>query len=165
MRVDSVFYYLLVVTCGSSISHLTLLAWERYIAIKHALRYKVIVTTKRLLTGTIMIWILEFALNAIFVYSFGNFCLRHYRIHSFTLLYFTDSLFLHGNLFGVKASSTSNINYRPTKRNKFFQKERLQSCENNSPCPGISVNMLRTRCHCYDKYIFSFPLNSSNSSL
>ena len=71
--VDTVFYYLFIVTCGSSISHLTLVAWERCIAIKHAHRYMVIVTTKRLLTGTIMIWILEFALNAIFVYSFGNF--------------------------------------------------------------------------------------------
>ena len=90
--VDSVFYYLLVVSCGSSISHLTLVAWERYIAIKHALRYTVIVTTKRLLTGTIMIWILEFALNAIFVYSFGNFI---YDIIASIALLFCISLIVY----------------------------------------------------------------------
>ena len=105
--VDTVFYYLVIVTCGSATSHLTLVAWERYIAIKHALRYVVIVTTNRLLTGTIMVWLLEFALNAIFIYIFSHFI---YDMVATIALLFCISL---------------NQSYRPTMRNKFFKKERI----------------------------------------
>ena len=44
--VDTACGYLLRVSCGSSLVHATLIAWERYIAIKHALQYKLVVTTK-----------------------------------------------------------------------------------------------------------------------
>ena len=44
--VDTARGYLLRVSCGSSLVHATLIAWERYIAIKHALQYKLVVTTK-----------------------------------------------------------------------------------------------------------------------
>ena len=47
--VDTARVYLLRVSCGSSLVHVTLIAWERYIAIKHALQYKLVITTKRLL--------------------------------------------------------------------------------------------------------------------
>lgn len=64
--VDSAFYYVAIVTCGSSIHHLILIAWERYVAIKHALRYRLIVTTNRLLAGTITAWLVEIIFTVIF---------------------------------------------------------------------------------------------------
>ena len=70
--VDSAFYYLVTVTCGSSISHLTLVAWERYVAIKHTLRYRLIVTTNRLVIYDILIWLLHVALNAILLFDFKS---------------------------------------------------------------------------------------------
>ena len=73
---DSIFYYLIVVTCALSIKHLLLIAWERYIAIKYALRYSSIVTTNRLLVATITMWLLEITLNGLFYFG---------RISSFTI--------------------------------------------------------------------------------
>ena len=73
---DSIFYYLSVVTCASSINHLLLIAWERYIAIKYALRYRLIVTAKRLLAGTIAAWLFEITLNGVFFFG---------RISSFSI--------------------------------------------------------------------------------
>ena len=60
--VDTARVYLLRVSSGSSLAHATLIAWERYIAIKHALQYKLVVTTKRLLAGTIAAWLISAAL-------------------------------------------------------------------------------------------------------
>ena len=59
--VDSARVYLLRISCMSSLAHVTLVAWERYIAIKHALQYKLVVTTKRLLAGTIAAWLISVA--------------------------------------------------------------------------------------------------------
>ena len=70
--VDSTFFYLVTVTCGLSISHLTLGAWERHVAIKHAFRYRLIVTTNRLMTTTIVIWLLHFALNGMLLFGFKS---------------------------------------------------------------------------------------------
>ena len=60
--VDIARYYLLRAGCGSSLVHVTLTALERYIAIKHALQYKLVVTTKRLLAGIIAAWFISVAL-------------------------------------------------------------------------------------------------------
>ena len=60
--VDTARVYLFRVICGSSLVHVTLIAWERYIAIKYALQYKLVVTTKRLLAGTIAAWLISVAL-------------------------------------------------------------------------------------------------------
>ena len=59
--VDSARVYLLRVSCKSPLVHVTLVAWERYMAIKHALQYKLVVTTKRLLAGTIAAWLTSVA--------------------------------------------------------------------------------------------------------
>ena len=63
--VDTARVHLLRVSSGSSLIHVTLIAWERYIAIKHALQYKLVVTTKRLLAGTISAWFVSVALISI----------------------------------------------------------------------------------------------------
>ena len=63
--VDTVRVYLLRVSCGSSLVHVTLIAWERYIPIKQALQYKLVVTTKRLLAGMIAAWLVSVALICI----------------------------------------------------------------------------------------------------
>lgn len=72
---DAAFAYLNVVCCASSILHLVLIAWERYIAVKHALRYKVIVTNKKIILGTIIAWFIAlvfgirvFLGEALFIY-------------------------------------------------------------------------------------------------
>ena len=61
--VDVTRYYLAGVGFVSSFLHITLIAWERYIAIKHSLRYNLIVTTKRPLTGSIAAWFISVALT------------------------------------------------------------------------------------------------------
>ena len=66
---DSISYYLMIVMCTSSFDHLLLITWERYTAIKHALRYRLIVTTKRPLAATITVWLVEIILNGVFFFG------------------------------------------------------------------------------------------------
>ena len=68
---DSIFYYLAIPTCASSMDHL-LIAWERYTAIKHALRYRSIVTTNRLMAATIASWLVEITWHGLFFFGHIN---------------------------------------------------------------------------------------------
>ena len=163
--VDTVFYYLVIVTCGSSISHLTLVACERYIAIKHALRYAVIATTNRLLTRTIMVWILEFALNAIFLYNFGPiiydivaaiallFCIS-------LIVYFYTAIYLESSRHRRQIRVTAPQNETSSSRKKEFKAAKttalvlgfLLTCYAPSVIVMINIH-------------FISPVNSYNGSL
>ena len=44
------------------------MAWERYIALKRTLQYKLVVTTKRLVAGTIAAWFISIALVCIYFF-------------------------------------------------------------------------------------------------
>ena len=68
--IDTARAYLLRVSCGSSLAHVTFIACERYIAIKYALQYKLIVTTKRLLAGTIAAWLISVAVACILFFHY-----------------------------------------------------------------------------------------------
>ena len=46
----------LSVVCFASFSHLVLISIDRYIAIKHSLRYQDIVTPQRIKTGVVLVW-------------------------------------------------------------------------------------------------------------
>ena len=163
--VDTVFYYLVIVTCGSSISHLTLVAWERYIAIKHALRYTVIVTTNRLLTGTIMVWILEFALSAIFVYSFGGFIYDIVAAIALLccislIIYFYTTIYLESRRHRRQILATAPQNETNSSRKKEFKAAKTIA---------IVLGFLLT-CYAPSVVVITFiyfisPINSSNGSL
>ena len=49
----------------SSFLHITLIAWEGYIAINHVLHYNLVVTSKRLLAGSIATWLISVTLTCI----------------------------------------------------------------------------------------------------
>ena len=68
-KLDSIFYYLAIVTCASSIDHLLLISCERYIAIKHTLRYRSVVTANRLLAATMTAWLVEITWHGLFFFG------------------------------------------------------------------------------------------------
>ena len=95
--VDTVRAYLLRVSCGSSFVHVTLMAWERYIAVKHALHYKLVVTTKRILAGTIAAWFVSVAFICItfFHVTLSNILLAIELLISFAVIvYFYKVIYL-----------------------------------------------------------------------
>ena len=49
--------YLMYILCLSSVLHLTLIAWERYVAIQKCMEYKIIVTKSRLNKLAIIAWV------------------------------------------------------------------------------------------------------------
>ena len=51
------------VTCGASLYHLLIISCERYVAIKHALRYETLATTRRLKTAVATAWAIPVALT------------------------------------------------------------------------------------------------------
>ena len=54
--VDTAYWASLYVGCGASLYHLVIVSGERYIAIKHALRYKTLVTTRRMKMAVATAW-------------------------------------------------------------------------------------------------------------
>ena len=62
---DNLVWYFGTVVCRSSLNHLVLIAWERYVAIKHALRYATIVTTNKLLSGSIAAWLIPIIMEGL----------------------------------------------------------------------------------------------------
>ena len=95
--VDTARVYLLRVICGSSLVHVTLIAWERYIAIKYALQYKLVVTTKRLLAGTIAAWLISVALVCVSFFHITLSLLFHaieVLISSAAIVYFYIVIYL-----------------------------------------------------------------------
>ena len=54
--VDTVAFSSMYVGCGASLLHLVIISGERYVAVKHALRYETLVTTGRLITAIASAW-------------------------------------------------------------------------------------------------------------
>ena len=54
--VDAVTLESLFIACGASMYHLVIVSGERYVAIKHSLRYKTLVTTRRLTAAVATAW-------------------------------------------------------------------------------------------------------------
>ena len=164
--VDSAFYYLVTVTCGSSISHLTLVAWERCVAIKHTLRYRLIVTTNRLVIYDIVKWLLHFALNAILLFGFK-------RVYVFEMsqaiamliliamiMYFYTVIYLESRRHRDRINATNPQYGTNWSREKEFKAAKttalivgcLLTCYIPTGVALVSMN-------------FIYPLNVSNSAL
>ena len=60
--------FLIALCAVSSFFHIALIAFDRYIAIKHALRYKTLVTNERCLAGTVTAWVLSVLMVCTFSY-------------------------------------------------------------------------------------------------
>ena len=55
---ERIAYDVFFVSCGASLCHLVIISGERYVAIKHALRYETLVTSERLLVAIGVAWAL-----------------------------------------------------------------------------------------------------------
>lgn len=70
---ESAFWTSVVITCGSSIHHIVLIACERFVAIKYALRHEVIVTRKRLMVGSVTAWLVAVTFEGIILLDVSPF--------------------------------------------------------------------------------------------
>ena len=68
-KVDSAAYFLLIISCVSSLFHLVLIALDRFLAIRLALRYKALVTTRKITAGTVVAWTMAFVVSFSPVYT------------------------------------------------------------------------------------------------
>ena len=57
--VDLTVSNIVTITCGASLFHLVIISCERYVAIKHALRYTTLVTTRRVTAAVVVAWLLS----------------------------------------------------------------------------------------------------------
>ena len=64
--ISSAVCFLVAICACSSFFHTSLVACDRYVAIQHALRYKVIVTTNKLRIGSVVAWIFSVLLVCMF---------------------------------------------------------------------------------------------------
>ena len=55
---------IVTITCGASLFHLVIISCERYVAIKHALRYTTLVTTRRVTAAVIVAWVFPLLVSA-----------------------------------------------------------------------------------------------------
>ena len=161
---DSIFYYLIAVICASSFDHLLLVAWERYIAIKHALRYKLIVTTNRLLATTITVWLVEIAWNGVFFFG---------RVSSFSI-YNIVKLIVIITCLSIIVYFYAAI-YLESRRHRVFvstftpQQGRSRLRELKAAKTTVLVLGCLLTCYAPICVFFTlssiFPMNSSNGSL
>ena len=70
---DLIVWYVGTVLSRSSMNHLVIVAWERYVAIKHALQYEIIVTTNRLLWGSIAAWFIPLLVEGLLSFETNPF--------------------------------------------------------------------------------------------
>ena len=56
---------IVTITCGASLFHLVIISCERYVAIKHALRYTTLVTTRRVTAAVVVAWVLPLLLTVV----------------------------------------------------------------------------------------------------
>ena len=61
---------IVTITCGASLFHLVIISCERYVAIKHALRYTTLVTTRRVTAAVVVAWVLPILLTVVISYSY-----------------------------------------------------------------------------------------------
>ena len=143
----------------SSFLHITLIAWERYIAIKHALRYNLVVTTKKLLAGSIAAWLISVVLTCmLFVHLTLLIILTStaLRICFTAIVYFYIVIYLE-----------SRRHRRQIKTTIFYQRTNT-SKENEFKATKTTVSLFGCLSICYGSTtlsliyrIFSFPTNMS----
>ena len=63
--VDLTVNNIVTITCGASLFHLVIISCERYVAIKHALRYTTLVTTRRVTAAVVVAWVLPLLLTVV----------------------------------------------------------------------------------------------------
>ena len=63
--VDTACWGVLYIGCGASLCHLVIVSGERYVAIKHSLRYETLVTTNRLIIAVATAWTIPVATTLI----------------------------------------------------------------------------------------------------
>ena len=68
-QIDTAAFFLLIACSCSTLFHLVLIALDRFIAIKLALRYKALVTTRKIVTGTVVVWTVAFVYSLFPIYS------------------------------------------------------------------------------------------------
>ena len=68
-QIDSATFFLLIICSFSSLFHLVLIALDRFIAIRFALRYKGLVTIRKMFAGTIVAWTMAFVVSLSPLYS------------------------------------------------------------------------------------------------
>ena len=68
-QIDSATFFLLIICSFSSLFHLVLIALDRFIAIRFALRYKGLVTVRKMFAGTIVAWTMAFVVSLSPLYS------------------------------------------------------------------------------------------------
>ena len=87
---ERVAYDVVFVSCGASLCHLVLISGERYVAIKHSLRYETLVTTERLWVAIGVAWALPVVLICVPFLNVDNTAFRDLFM-DVVVLFFTFS--------------------------------------------------------------------------
>ena len=155
-------FYLASVGRVSSSLHITLIAWERYIAIKHTLRYNLVVTTKKLLAGSIAAWLISVASTCML---FVHFTLLIILTSTALLICFTAIVYFYTVIY-----LESRRHRRQITTNNFYQRTNT-SKENEFKATETTVILFGCLLICYGPTtlsliyrIFPFPTNVSKGA-
>lgn len=161
---DTLLWYTVTVICRSAISHLVVITWERYVAVKHALRYEDIVTRWRLSKGIAAAWFIPIILEVILLlrinplFSVVISCM-HFIFCVSMFVYFYKTIYMEARRHRCHIEATTPHCY--------IDKGPLQEFK-ATKTTAIIVSCVT---FCYAVCIFAtisksfiFPLNLSNSS-
>ena len=84
--------------CGASLYHLVAISSERYIAIKHSLRYEILVTESRLITAVATAWTIPVATTLI---GLMDIVLTNHSVHAKTIYYAIISVGIPGSFAAI----------------------------------------------------------------
>ena len=164
---DTITWFLATILCRSSINHLIVIAWERYVAIKYSLKYEAIVTKNKILSAIMASWFIPILLDAMLLLELKSsvpaFISSVHFVFTFTILiYFYTFIYMESrrHLRQIK-TTTPHLCFE---KKRFREKELkmaktvviiiscLLSCY--ATCVGISVGKA-----------FFFPVTLSTFSL
>ena len=162
--VDTARVYLVRVSSGLSLAHVTLVAWESYMSIKHALQYKLVVTTKILLAGTIAAWLISVAFA----------CILFFHLFLYQLLYATALLISFAVIvyFYIAIYLESKRHYREIKAKNPLRNTNLSRREKDFKAAKTTAVIFGCLLICYRPSFvtiviedFIFPVNRSNATI
>ena len=164
---DRISWFFGSVICRSSINHLIVCAWERYVAIKYSLTYEIVVTKNKVLSAIIASWFLPLLLDGILLLELKSsvpaFVSSVHFVFTFTILfYFYTVIYMESRRHQRQIKTTTPHWHFEVER---FKKQELKMAKTvaimifcllscYATCAGISVGKA-----------FFFPINLSTLSL
>ena len=101
-----------------------------------------------------MIWFFEFTLNGILIYSFGTFI--YDIVTAIALLFCISAIVCFYTAINLESKRHQHQITTPQYETNSLRQKEFKAAKTTALVLGCFFNMIRTHCHCYNKYLFYF---------